>query len=53
MSTATMAGYVFISYSRDDALLMRQIRGGLESRGISVWTDDGLVVLSLNSQKMI
>ncbi len=43
MSTAAMAGYVFISYSRDDIVLMRQIKRGLESRGISIWTDESLV----------
>lgn len=34
---------VFLSYSRVDKEMMFQVRNELEKRGLSVWTDEGLV----------
>lgn len=33
---------VFLSYSRNDSEVMRQVRGAFISEGITVWTDEGI-----------
>lgn len=37
-----MAEQVFLSYSRQDAALMRQVRDFLADSGFTVWTDEGI-----------
>ncbi len=34
--------HVFLSYKREDALMMRRIRGDLLREGVIVWTDEGI-----------
>lgn len=42
MDSEPSSKHVFISYSHTDAQMMSRIRNELESKGISVWTDEGL-----------
>jgi len=37
-----MQHHVFLSYSRIDSKLMRQVRASLEEEGLTVWTDQGI-----------
>jgi predicted regulator of Ras-like GTPase activity (Roadblock/LC7/MglB family) len=37
-----MKNHVFLSYSRQDALIMNRVRNDLRERGLTVWTDDNL-----------
>jgi predicted regulator of Ras-like GTPase activity (Roadblock/LC7/MglB family) len=37
-----MTHHVFLSYSRQDVLIMQRVRDDLRERGLSVWTDENL-----------
>jgi hypothetical protein len=37
-----MKNHVFLSYSRQDTLIMNRVRNDLRERGLTVWTDDSL-----------
>jgi hypothetical protein len=45
--------HIFISYSRDDTLLMRRVKHTLQEAGLDVWTDEGIEIGTPNWQLAI
>ncbi len=43
MNSQPKSPHIFLSYSREDTHSMMRIRNELESQGIRVWTDEGLI----------